>query len=76
MAMDPDYPRSRRPLVDPNSPVHRWVPAIAAAAVLIAVVVVGVVTSGGGGTSTPPTTTVNQVVTGSTNVPVTKLTLT
>jgi len=74
--MDPDYPRSRRPLVDPNSPVHRWVPAIAAAAVLIAVVVVGVVTSGGGGTSTPPTSTINQVVTGSTNVPVTKLTLT
>ena len=76
MATDPDYSRSRRPLVDPNSPVHRWVPAIAAASVLLAVVVVGVVTSGGGGSSTPPTSTINQVVTGSTIVPVTKLPLT
>jgi len=73
VATDPDSPRSRR--AHPSSLAYRWAPVIAAAAVLLAVVVVGVVTSDGDDSSTP-TTTINQVVTDSTNVPVTKLPLT
>ena len=74
--MDPNTPSERRPLIDPASPIHRWIPAVAAGAVLLAVVVVGVTTSGGGGPSTAPTTTVNQIVTDTTLAPVTKLPLT
>ena len=74
--MDPNTPSRRRPLIDPASPIHRWIPAIASGAVLLAVIVVGVITSGGGGSSTAPTTTVNQIVTDTTLAPVTKLPLT
>lgn len=76
MAIDPNSPSGRRPLIDPSSPIHRWIPAIAAGAVLVAVVAVGALTSGGGGSTVAPTTTINQIVTDTTFAPVAKLPLT
>ena len=74
--MDPIEPRERRSLIEPGSPLQRWLPALAAAAVLSGVVVVGVVSSGEDETTVAPTTTVNQIVTETTLAPVQKLPLT
>ncbi|MFM8848414.1 MAG: L,D-transpeptidase family protein [Actinomycetota bacterium] len=76
MVNDPNNLPRRRSLVEPGSPMQRWMPAIAAAGVLIAVVIVGLFASGGEETSSSPTTTVNQVVTETTLAPVQKLPLT